>query len=393
VAAPAALPAARLVAEDFLGSLTKDDLVYFLLNVGDGDAQAVLLPESEFQRDDGTTERRPRSLIVVDSARVGKMPALVDALVAAGLLPAANPTALPNGSVVPDGSIPLVVATHPHGDHIGGLPELLRLHRGRIAEFWDPGYWHPIDTYHSMMAEIEASPNLTYAQPTSGLRRWIGNALVTVLSPSVLLRNRFDTYGTEINDSSLSLRVEFPAARVIQRDDHRALVDEPNTVSLILGADAQTLSWSFVLTDFPQMHPSDSAAAKAIGAALGRDPLRANVLKVSHHASKHGVNLELVERVDPKFTLVSSVGGGGKYNFPHTVAQELIREALQPTTSSGAARKPDVELGVFHTCDKDDQGQRLGSIAAVLRPGRQRLWRFGDDVSAAVVFANARRWT
>ena len=45
------------------------------------------------------------------------------------------------------------------------------------------------------------------------------------------------------------------------------------------------------------------------------DLLKADVLKVSHHGSKHGVNLELVERIAPKVTLISSVGGGGQFNF------------------------------------------------------------------------------
>ena len=136
-----------------------------------------------------------------------------------------------------------------------------------------------------MMTEVEANSVLGYAQPTAGYRRWFGTVRVTVLSPAVGLRNRFDTYGTEINDSSISLRLEFPAARVVQRGTERELIKEPQTMALILGADAQTLSWSYVLTDFPQLHTDDNAAAKAIQAATGADPLAAKVLKVSHHAS------------------------------------------------------------------------------------------------------------
>jgi hypothetical protein len=39
---------------------------------------------------------------------------------------------------------------------------------------------------------------------------------VTVLSPSVQLRNRYDSYGTEINDSSISLRLDFPVSRYLE---------------------------------------------------------------------------------------------------------------------------------------------------------------------------------
>ena len=91
------------------------------------------------------------------------------------------------------------------------------------------------------------------------------------------------------------------------------------------------------------------------------------MLKVSHHASKHGVNLELVERIDPALTLVSSVAGGGSYRFPHTVTQELIREAIDPTTTSGDPHPKDWELGIFYTSDTTDLGgTRLGSFAVVI---------------------------
>ncbi|MGH7505966.1 MAG: ComEC/Rec2 family competence protein, partial [Longimicrobiales bacterium] len=321
----------------------------------------------------------------VDAGLTDKLPALIRAIVGEGLL-------APDDAQERTGSIALVVATHPHSDHIRGIRQLLDTFGDRIAEFWDPGYFHTSAGYLEMMAGVEQLPNLLYAQPTSGLRRWIGNVAVTVLSPSIQLKNRFDTYGTEINDSSLSLRLEFPASRVVQRDDERRLVERGRNRSLVLGADAQTLSWSYVLTDFPELHTSDSAAAKAIEAATGADLLRGHVLKISHHGSKHGVNLELVERIGPDVTLISSERGGGRYNFPHTVAQELIREAIESTTS-GQLRSADHELGIFYTSDEDDDGRVLGSFAIVISPeGDRRLWRFTDLPDDPVDFARALEW-
>lgn len=380
MAAPLPIPAARHAAEDFRASIQPHHLVYFLCNVGDGDSQLILLPEDNAGR---------RRAVVVDVATTGKVPALIGELETVGLLAPAQPD--PNGS--PDGSIALVVATHPHSDHIGGISELLATQADRIAEFWDPGYFHTTQGYHQMMAAVEANPHLAYAQPTAGYRRWIGPALVTVLSPAVWLRNRFDTYGTQINDSSISLRVEFPAARVIQRGAGRELVDAPNTMALILGADAQTLSWSYVLTDFPELHPSGSAAAKAIKAATGSDQLRARVLKVSHHGSKNGVNLELVARINPALTLISNAVPS-THGFPHGVAQELIREAIEAqASSSNAVRSLDCDLGIFYTSDRDDNGALLGSMAVVMGRGRATLWRFGDREDQAIDLSNARRWS
>lgn len=377
------IPASELVDDDFVASIRPQNMVYFLCNVGDGDAQLLLLPEDP---DTGV-----RQAIIIDAGKVDKIPWLIADLVSQGLLPATPDPDDDEHYPVPDGSIPLVIATHPHGDHIAGMEELLRDFRHRITEFWDPGYYHPIASYLNMMAEVERNPYLLYAQPTSGCRKWIGDVILTVMSPAIQLKNRFDTYGTDINDSSISVRVEYPAARVVERGEERELIDDPTTMSLMLGADTQTLSWSYLLTDFPYLPDSNTAAAKAIKAATGGDLLRSDVMKISHHCSKRGVNLELMERIHPRVTLVSSVAGGGKYKFPHEVSQEIIREALEPVAKSGRNHKKDWELGIFYTSDQDDNDTALGSIALVLSSSRITMWRFGDNSSARLQFGNARR--
>ncbi len=372
--APAPLPADRLVADPgFVGSIRDDELVLFLANVGDGDAQLVLLPADP--------AAHVRRAVVVDAGALGKLPSLIEDLVAAGLLPSQD------GAIAP-GAIALVVATHPHDDHIAGMAELLGSYGKEVVEFWDPGYFHTTAAYHRMMGEVERLPYLLYAQPTSGFRRWINNVEVTVLSPAISLRNRFDTYGIELNDSSISLRLEFPASRVLQLDNRRNYLGDRNPQALILGADA----WSYVVSDFPALAPSSSDAAKALQAAMGADPLTAQVLKVSHHASKHGVNLELIERINPKYTLVSSVGMESRYGFPHTVTQELIREALDPTVTSGRTHKKDWELGIFYTADLDESNVALGSMALVMGGGKVALWRFGDREGDRVDLSRGRRW-
>jgi hypothetical protein len=377
------IPASKLVNDNFVASIKPTSMVYFLCNVGDGDAQLLLLPEDP--------DMGVRQAIIIDAGRLDKIPWLIADLVLKNLLPSALDPSDDKDYPPPDGSIPLVIATHPHGDHIDGMKQLLHYFRHRITEFWDPGYYHPIASYLQMMAEVERNPHLLYAQPTSGYRKWIGDVVLTVMSPAIQLKNRFDTYGTDINDSSISIRVEYPAARVVERDEERKLIDDPTTMSLMLGADSQTLSWSYLLTDFPYLPSSSTAAAKAIKAATGGDLLRSDIMKVSHHCSKRGVNLELMERIEPRVTLVSSVAGGGQYNFPHEVSQEIIREALEPVAKSGGSHKKDWELGVFYTSDQDDNGTALGSIALVLSASRITMWRFGDNESARLQFGNARR--
>jgi hypothetical protein len=90
---------------------------------------------------------------------------------------------------------------------------------------------------------------------------------------------------------------------------------------------------------------------------------------------------------------VSSVAGGGSYRFPHTVTQELIREAIDPTTTSGDQHPPDWELGIFYTSDTTDLGgTRLGSFAVVIGPSRRTVWRMLDTTTGAIDLTSALRW-
>ena len=364
---PAPVPTSRFSPGDFVADVSPDDFVYFLLNVGDGDTQLVLLPET----------RGIRQALVVDVATTGKLPRLLEDLAATPLFPIGSRFAI-------------VVGTHPHDDHIRGMPEFIDRFGDLVAEYWEPGYYHPTQAFFETMRVLE-DRGIRQLQPTSGTTRFLGTGKVTVLAPAIGLRNRFDSYGVEVNNASLSLMVESPASRFVERDSERRYVRRPDTNRLLLGADAQTLSWGQVLQDFPQLVPENSPVAKALDEARGADPLKADVFKIPHHASKRGVSLELVEAVAPKLCLVSSVGGGGKYNFPHMVSMEAIREAMQPIGSTGGTRRDDHLINIHHTHGVDTDGHPLGSIGLVMSPsGRvRRLWRFRDEADDDVRLADA----
>jgi hypothetical protein len=383
--APRPIPSERFEPADFVAACKDqpDSLIYFLLNVGDGDTQLLLLPEDP-DPDEETSNRRG---VVVDVAINDKLPALIEELAGQGLFP--------EGS---NDEIPLVVGTHPHDDHIGGMPQFLEWFGDHIIEYWDSGYYHPTPAYLETMVQLESERmkrSVLLTQPTSGMTRYLGTLKITAIAPGVGLRTRFDTYGVNINDASIALKIEFPASRIIQKGEDRLYRRPTSPWSLLLGADAQTSSWAQVSTDFPHVLAEGELRA-TLKDRMGADPLRAQIFKIPHHASKHGVNVELMERVDPDLCLISSVGGAGRYNFPHELALESIREGMEPTTS-GQERSLDEDLTVLYTSDRRGTRSKipLGSIAVIIPPRKgagHSVWRFEDEPGDRIDLTKALRF-
>jgi beta-lactamase superfamily II metal-dependent hydrolase len=357
-------------------------LVYMLLNVGDGDTQLIMLPADEGGH---------RRLVIVDVATRRKLPQLLNALHESGLI------ALPGTP----GQVRLLVASHPHHDHIGGMTELLDRYTeaGFIDQLWEPGYFYPSPSFHNLMRQLEGRNDIRWMQPTSGTSLFLGSVRFTVIGPGVGLKNRFDTYGINVNDASITLMVEYPATKIQgERDpNNEARINrrqiKRKTRRLLLGADAQFTSWAQATVDFPNLEQEyNPVLARELRAATGSDYLKADLMKLAHHGSKHGVNIELLERVAAPTILVSSQGGGGRYNFPHLLAMEAVREARQPTTTDSADRKPDYVLGVHLTGSKLESGDEMGSIAAVVGSSGKpiRLFRFMDAPETHIDLHKAR---
>lgn len=416
------IPASRLGAPGPI-PLLPDDVVVYVLNVGDGDAIVI-----QFAAPPGANGQPngERSYAVVDSNDGGKSLALLEDL------------GVPR--------LRFVCATHPHMDHFRGLRSILVKFDGRVREFWDSGFRYTAETYKDLLKEIgrqAAAGTLSLVRPTAGYEHFVEQARVTVLSPSIALRNRFDTYGVDINNASIIIRLEYPvkdpsldfAGPTTPDDEPDEPTDEPTpattpasdeshpdggtepvpeaprTRAVILGGDAQTDAWGQVEIDFPQLLRDDRAWTRAIGARTGRQPLLCDVLKVSHHGSKHGVNLELLERMGdasgsgsgkgPRYMLVSSATGeDSDHGFPHVVTQALMREVRDPQAKGGRSHKADDALGIHYTsqrisegADGDDTTTPAGSIAVVLSAdaGLPVLYRFGDEVDDPVDLATARR--
>jgi len=370
-------PAGELKLED-------DDLAIFVLNVGDGDSIVIRFPK------DGSPD--PLYAVIDSKNRDDKV---IDLLTDLGI-----------GSQ----KLAFVCATHPHKDHIFGLEKVVR--KFGAEEFWDSGFRYTAK-YYSDLIKAVTELKIPFIRPTAGYETYIRGAHLTVLSPSMALRNRYDTYGIDPNNASIVIKLEYPSPTAVSDfpDDPKNLPGKNKRGKIIiLGGDAQTDAWAQVMSDFPHLEKDDTNWAQQIQVRQGNQPLFCDVFKVSHHASKHGVNLELLERLGqsgsigitkgPDFLVASCDGDATKgYLFPHMVTQEIMREAREPLSSDPTLkRSSDHMLGIHYTSQqlRDLSNQALspaGSVVVVFSGdnSKPKIYRLGDKITDKVDLINKAR--
>lgn len=170
----------------------------------------------------------------------------------------------------------VVVLSHPHPDHFGGLRAVVE--RVGVGEFWDTGqgeaegagpeYAALIRTLRDRAVPIRRPDELC------GRPRRFGAVRIDVLAPCPRFTPRRDA-----NDNSLVLRVSYGAR-------------------------------SFLLTGDAERHEEHELALRYRGA------LRADVLKVGHHGSRTSTTPAFLDRVRPSFATISC-GVRNGYGHPH----------------------------------------------------------------------------
>ena len=176
-------------------------------------------------------------------------------------------------------SLDIVVGTHPHEDHIGGLPAVLAVFPVTQAVY------SPTDTYSSkifddFMGYVDQQ-RLTVTKPQPGKTVTIDEDLsFTILGP-------VKSYA-ETNDTSIVLRL-----------DH-------GENSFLFTGDMETAAENDMLDN---------------GAKVDVD-----VLKVGHHGSSSSTGYRLLYEAMPQYAVIS-VGTGNDYGHPHVEPMERLRDA------------------------------------------------------------------
>jgi len=171
-----------------------------------------------------------------------------------------------------------VIGTHPHEDHIGGLDDVIG--NFNIKKVILPEVTTTTDTFEDVINAIEEN-GLSITAPEVGDDYKIGDAKFTILSPN-------EDYGNEYNNWSVGIKVV-----------------NGNT-SFILCGDAETEAESDISSN-------------------GID-ISADVLKIGHHGSDTATSNVFLEKVSPKYAVIS-VGEGNQYGHPASETLKKLKDS------------------------------------------------------------------
>ena len=277
--------------------------------------------------------------------------------------------------------VEFICATHPHRDHILGINALLTDDDFVPSEFWDSGFRHNSSTYRTILTTLKSKPTRTI-RASSGMEKYVGNVSITVLAPSIRLRNRYATYGVDMNNASIVLRLEHHSQNVLEIKSEEYVgnmsqedIRKAGGSVAILAGDAEFDSWSHITQEFPKLERPD-AHKPLVNKMINY--LACHTIKVAHHGSMHSSPLDVYEKMSPNLAVISnkqkqSTSTVGTRNlFPHDSSILALKECKAHILTTD---------GSYEAIKSNNQPQQ-GSIVIAIPPGGSPHWRKMNDDSS-----------
>ena len=243
-----------------------------------------------------------------------------------------------------DRSIDVLVASHPHEDHLAGLPRLLDRYRiGAVVGAEVRGGGPASRSWN----EILESRGADYHSVTSGSSFMLADARLAVLWPDRESLERVpEDGGSALNNRSIVLRLDIPGFSALFTGDIEADLDRRI-------------------------------------AAMITTPI--DLLKSPHHGSATAASRELLAAVDPRVSIVS-VGLRNSYGHPSAATLERLAERR------GAVARTDLDGTVIALIDpaRPDRIEIRTATTTSLAPARSEIGRITPGGPYAGAAADAQ---
>ncbi len=241
----------------------------------------------------------------------------------------------------------LVVSTHPHADHIGGLAAVLK--KISVGMYVDNGMTHNTLTYLRTTQAVEKN-EIPYRAALNGRTFNIGSeATLTILHPrSTLLKGT----RSDLNSNSVVLRLQ-----------HK------NICFLFMG-DAEDPTERDLLN-------------------RGLEPC--DVLKVAHHGSGHSTSASFLRAVRPKYAAISA-GSGNRYGHPATETLRRLEDAdvqVHQTATDGNITFISSGRSVSVRTQKTNVAERRSTVASRETPARDTQPTHVSSASSETININS----
>jgi len=263
-----------------LNQNTTGDLKAYFLDVGQGDSSVILFRDKVILIDAGDTDRGDSVVRTLQDLGVRK--------------------------------IDLLVATHPHADHIGGMQAVLA--HFEVGKVLDSGHPTSSSLYEKFLTTIDRK-QIPYFVAERGQTIEVDPALrILVLSPPV------EWTGDDLNTGSIVLRISY------------------GTVNLLYTGDATA--------------PAEEALIKT------GYPLDAQVIKIGHHGSSGASSAAFLSCVNPQVAVIS-LAKDNDYGHPHKETLERLNAAgptVFRTDTDGTIRVESDGNTLSVTTEKGDAG-------------------------------------
>ena len=179
-------------------------------------------------------------------------------------------------------TIDKVIITHPHADHLGGMPEVME--NFKIGKIYDSGKTATTALYKKYLTGV-SKKKIPFEMATPGSEIAISKDIkLKILAPDKSLLTDTDT-----NESSIVAKLVY------------------DQFSMMLTGDAEKESESIMVRKF------------------GKE-LKSNVLKAAHHGSNSSSSPEFLRAVAPE-AVVISLAAGNDFHHPHPSTIEKYKKA------------------------------------------------------------------